>query len=865
MRFAFASATLTLLLITGATLGQDPNSPPAITQQPQSQTVCVGADVTFTVVAEGSNLSYQWRKDDVPISGANSATLTLTAVTTLDTGNYDVIVANDFGWVASDAAALIVDAGPQIVTQPVGGEVCAGADYTLSVTLSNTGTSSTDTVGGTSSGGSGARIRGNYYRVDNDTTLTRIEQYLDLSAPGTIEFFVYEADAYGGPYTLIAQDSITTSTSGPAYYSSNALAVPLVAGRYYIIGAAWADAHSYYWSYVHPQATSFGSSLAGFALNYTSPLPDPPPANTNEAAYCQRITTSDLAMTYQWRKDDAPIPGAASSSYTIHGMSAADVGNYDVVIANSCGTVYSDVVAVTLAEGVTITQQPSGWDACAGDDVLLFVVASGPGLSYQWRKDGVDLPGETGPSLAINGATSNDAGTYDVIVSNACETLTSDPAVVTVSGGPPTVTSDPNDAQLCAGEALSLSVAADGENLGFQWRKDGVDLPGETGATLTIDPVATDDAGTYTVLVSNACGSVESAGALVTVDAPAAITQEPAGAVVCVGQPLTLAVTADGTSLAYQWRLDGQDIPGATAATYDLAAVDPNDAGIYDVVISNLCGQVVSDPAVVDVLSGPVIAQQPAGGRYRAGASVTLSVVLDPSSYETFEDTVGSPTYSSTGPRLRGNSYAVDTTVVLTRIEQYLDVATAGPLTFFVYEATDDEQGPYALVAQDTVTATANGPGFYASGELHVTLTAGRWYIIGAAWPDDHTYFWGGAHPQSVSFGQTVHGLATVYTSELPADPVPSSPLVWHQRLTTRDEQVSYQWRKNGTDLPGADAADLMLGPLAPDDSGNYDVQITNSCGTTTSDTAALEVLAPTAPAAQQSGGQSGNQSAQPR
>ncbi len=82
-----------------------------------------------------------------------------------------------------------------------------------------------------------------------------------------------------------------------------------------------------------------------------------------------------------------------------------------------------------------ITQQPvaPGRDIYAGNIVTLSVAAGGnPPLSYQWRKDGADLPGQTSTSLVFNSITEADAGAYTVVVSNPFGSVTSNPVTLTV-------------------------------------------------------------------------------------------------------------------------------------------------------------------------------------------------------------------------------------------------------------------------------------------------------------------------------------------------------------------------------------------------------------------------------------------------
>lgn len=80
------------------------------------------------------------------------------------------------------------------------------------------------------------------------------------------------------------------------------------------------------------------------------------------------------------------------------------------------------------------------------------------------------------------------------------------------------------------------------------------------------------------------------------------ITQQPVGHDGCPGQPFSLSVSATGTGMiGYQWRRDGQPIPGATAAAYHIESFDPSNAGEYDVVVTDDCGVVVSTAVEVGV------------------------------------------------------------------------------------------------------------------------------------------------------------------------------------------------------------------------------------------------------------------------
>jgi hypothetical protein len=136
------------------------NGQPVFTTQPSSQTVNAGSNVSFTVAATGSPTpTYQWQKNGVNISGATSATLSLSSVQASNAGSYVAIATNSSGVTSSNAATLTVNSSPPaITTQPSGQTVTAGANVTLSVVATGSPTltyqwkrNGTNVSGGTSS------------------------------------------------------------------------------------------------------------------------------------------------------------------------------------------------------------------------------------------------------------------------------------------------------------------------------------------------------------------------------------------------------------------------------------------------------------------------------------------------------------------------------------------------------------------------------------------------------------------------------------------------------------------------------------------------------------------------------------------
>jgi hypothetical protein len=183
-----------------------------------------------------------------------------------------------------------------------------------------------------------------------------------------------------------------------------------------------------------------------------------------------------------------------------------------------CGGSSSDSSDSSTAP--TITTQPSSQSVSEGGTASFSVVATGSGtLSYQWRKDSSAISGATSSSYSIASAASGDAGSYDVVVSNSAGSVTSSAATLTVSSSSaPTITTQPTSQSVAVGGSASFTVAATGSGtLSYQWRKGGTAISGATSTTYTIDSVASSDAGSYDVVVSNSYGSTDSSTATLTV------------------------------------------------------------------------------------------------------------------------------------------------------------------------------------------------------------------------------------------------------------------------------------------------------------------------------------------------------------
>lgn len=329
--------------------------------------------------------------------------------------------------------------------------------------------------------------------------------------------------------------------------------------------------------------------------------------------------------TSHWENQTIPQSLTTGAATKVAAISAtAALGRYAVklevmtAIGQTTSTIrYFDVTAaaapaVQFATAVTATSFAANWSLVTGATYQLDVstnnfFASGMVLSSQ----AVGAPPFTVSGLAVN--TPYYYRVRAVIAGGA--SVNSETVPVTTL---PTIATAPTAALVAPGGTAVFNVVATAgpAALTYQWRKDGAALAngtsggvtttGATSPTLSIGNLGSGAAGEYSVVITNAGGSVTSTHALLTVGTAPVIATHPTSQAVNLNQTVTFAVVATGVPApTYQWRKNGVDIVGATATSLTFSAAQASHAGIYTVVVSNPAGTVTSNAATLTVNNAP--------------------------------------------------------------------------------------------------------------------------------------------------------------------------------------------------------------------------------------------------------------------
>ncbi|MBI2514185.1 MAG: putative Ig domain-containing protein [Opitutae bacterium] len=639
--FAIATATYRSLALRNASA----DLAPTISQSPQSAAIAEGGAVNFSVSASGTGpLSYQWRKDGVAISGATSASLALGAVTVAQGGAYDVVVTNHVGAVTSAAATLTVNALPTITAQSTRRNVAApGGAASFSVTASGTGALSyrwshngRPIVGATSATLAVDSVTpadaGWYVCTITDANGPRRApaQWLSV-APARTQVIAWAGRTGGYDYgqtkvpaglndavaisagaaasAVVRRDGTLTTWGYPSYLPS---ASATIAG---VVDVA-ATGSSVVTLHDDGSVRSWG--------NYTtvpSGITDAVALSAGDSIAA--VLRADGAVTY-W------------SIYSSSGTTVADLGAVAIAVSNggslalkADGTVVSFGATVSIPGNLTnvtaIAAGSSHWLALHSDGTVtawggdsagqatvpdnltnVVAVSASANSSFALKSDGSVVAwgsntyGETAVPVGFSTlrAVANNSNGWHLL---ALRDVSAD--------APPTIATGPADTIAAVSDRVVFSVTASGVGpFSYQWRKDGVPIPGAIAASLIFDAVSAGAAGAYDVVVSNHVGSVASTAATLAVESGLNFTQRPPERLAGTpGAAVTLTATVDASylPLSYQWQKENRPIAGATEATYSIANFSNADAGAYTLVATDAHGHRAYATTFVQPAYGP--------------------------------------------------------------------------------------------------------------------------------------------------------------------------------------------------------------------------------------------------------------------
>ena len=503
--------------------------------------------------------------------------------------------------------------------------------------------------------------------------------------------------------------------------------------------------------------------------------------------------------TYQYLLNNTQINGATNDTFK-----ATAAGGYTVQVTNTlgCSTISAgDTVRFKAAPVDTVTANGST-SFCQGSSVRL-TANSTPGYTYLWRKNGLDISGDT---TAV--ATFNTSGSYTIYESNGTCGTVSAPTVVTASAIPAAnITSAGGAGSICTGAALTLSASA-GTGYTYQWYLNNVLQPSGTGPNFVARA-----AGNYTVKVTNnSCTASSSVFPLASLTSPVALATAAGNTTVCTGSTVQLSANT-GNNISYQWQYNGTAIPGATASVYTAAATGGYAVNVHDV---NTGCNTVSDtiPVVITPFTPATL------------RSVGSDTVCAPNQVKLYADTGTGYQYT----------WQLNGVTVSAAIDSF-NAGASGEYTVLVTKgACASTSAPVNVLVSYPITGgiTVAPPGLICGNTpvlLHApsgTSITYQWYFNGSTISGANSIYYSASVPgnYSVTAANTV-GCADTAVAVSIGSAAPPVPVIAQYGDTLCAAGFSgYQWYFNGQPLINDTSACIIIS-----NSGGYMVTANSTAG----------------------------------
>jgi hypothetical protein len=592
------------------------------------------------------------------------------------------------------------------------------------------------------------------------------------------------------------------------------------------------------------------------------------------------VVSDVYSLTFEWRKDGVLIPNQRSSSLIIESVKGTDYGVYTFKATNAYGSVEGAPARLqpTPPRRLRITSPPAGRRLLAPDLLSMSVNAVGtPPLQYQWFKDGSALPGQTMRSLGGLAQVPSDLGTFTVVVSNATERVTSEPALWSFDAAArllPVFSQPPAPLTVGINQPAELSAVVSflptPQNL--QWRKDGIALPGQTDAVLRFTSARLSDTGDYSIAVTNAAGTTISKTVRLTVSDTLTpiIRRNPSDQEVDQGEPAYFRIELVPNSWqSIRWQRNGVFLPGSeTDTTFGVRPFTAAEEGSYRAVITTPSGGVIfSEPASLKVNPKrlPFISSRLPNFTVSLGEGVSFYARVDTLSLDEYTDTTyqwrrnGVPLSGRTTPRLEFPSIREEDFGRYTlTVTNYLGSVTSNESIISKVPAE-----PPIILQQpmSAIAAAGTGAGFEVEGApLHGLRY--QWRLDGVPLPG-YTDSRLSVMASASALGRYSVALTNAGGTVISDDAIltlksgTAAPLFQLQPQSQRASvgsdvafsafaaglaPIAYQWFKDGRELAGATSSTLGLSVLDASIAGMYTVVASNSLGRASSEPATLSV-----------------------
>lgn len=574
-----------------------------------------GTTLTINSVTNATSPSYQWKRNNVNISGATSDSYTANQA-----GNYTLVVTENQGCNLTEEVSVNViypDSFNLVIGSTGDYQSCVSTIAPLNITVFNAITGSNtisllnnnygysyqwyrnnQPISGANQTIYDATQNGNYHITVTMPGITNpvVSNTVNVTLGSTTPLAITQTGSYCNTSTTITFNSnLTDSIYQYQWYRNNTA----------VTGANNSSYSTNQTGNYHLVITFGSCTLTSNNINIEGPSGTLDITNPDFDIILpseQKVLTTSTSLnqpTYQWYRNNTTIAGATASSYT-----ATEAGVYKVVATQTigCEIILEDEVTLAYPDSFTLTiQTATGYQSCVSSSVNLIInsfTAHTPQGTFnveinnayvlQWKKNGVNIGGAQNETYTVNHASQN--GTYQLeITLPGFGTISSNNLTISVAIETPVITSQ---GTLCANGSVTLNSSVTNTEFTYTWYRNGVVIPGNNQPTYN-----TSQNGNYYVSISyTSCTTVSNTINLEETTITASLNV-PAVDVIIPGESKELIVTTNADNPQFQWYRDNIIIPGANTANYTAT-----QSGTYKVEVTQTEGCNATQEIVVNLV-----------------------------------------------------------------------------------------------------------------------------------------------------------------------------------------------------------------------------------------------------------------------
>ncbi|MFC2115137.1 T9SS type A sorting domain-containing protein [Bacteroidota bacterium] len=330
---------------------------------------------------------------------------------------------------------------------------------------------------------------------------------------------------------------------------------------------------------------------------------------------------------YTWTYDGGIPVETAMAGETNNKLTVANVGSYRCYVFCTGDNYWTGSAQVFYtSQGPVVTQEPESDAVCPGESVKFSVAASGKYLSYQWQVmeplgDWTNLTDAKTADYNFIPLANDDQKQYKCIVSNACNSDISAPALLTINT-PALVEIEPENVSVCENSAAGFSVSVTGSSLTYDWQESvsggdtwqSLSSSGnyefyQSGNLTVISAGSGMDGYQYRAIITGICAPGDtSLAAQLSIKPPPFVIMQPGNDTACVGEGASFEISANGTPpLLYKWQKGGKTVKDWSAENYlEINELSLDDNQKVVVLVSDKCFS-TSNPVSSDEASLVVV------------------------------------------------------------------------------------------------------------------------------------------------------------------------------------------------------------------------------------------------------------------